>query len=107
MSATIYFAGGEDVDIANSGNANGFQIDTTAGNRRTAWSRCALVIGSSLLNFTTVLPGNYLLTPAFTANSDMWIHFQHTVNAASYPTLSNNRAVGIADPSGVWRLLVS
>lgn len=70
---TIYFAGGEDIDFTLTGTVG---VDTTAGNRRTSWSRSCLQPATTTAP-TGFPPANNISTPVFTALSDIWIHWQH------------------------------
>lgn len=104
MAATVYFAGGEDIDFIANGDSRGYAV---AGSFRAAWARCALNVGNSALGgWTNVPPTSYWLSPVFASIASFWLHFQLGIAATAGGTSSNFVALGLASPDGVWRLLL-
>lgn len=98
-SATILFAGGEDIDFTPSGC--GITTTTTAGKFNSTYSRLAIYP-----NIISV--GSYwLLTPVFTNSSSFWIHFDHISTYSGGSTTNAADWVVIFDSSGVERIRIA
>lgn len=98
-SATILYAGGEDVDFVVSGVVT---VTTSGGVFRTGYAREALVADIS----SGDPPTNIIQLPAAFANqSTIWVHFE-SFNSTGNNNTVNNQYIGIYGSDGVRRLLV-
>jgi len=80
-SATILFAGGEDIDTTFVGAVS---ITTTAGQFRAGYGRAALsVIGS---NSPSDPPAVRFQTPTFANQGTIWVHAEHIASATTSST---------------------
>lgn len=96
--ATILFAGGEDIDFTCS-LASTCQVDTTSVTFRAAWAREAYDANAG----SGDPQPRYFQTPAFSANSTIWIHarYCHTsAGSCSVSTTSDAQAVIVIDSAG-------
>lgn len=109
MSATIYFAGSEDVDFIPDGYLLGWQA---IGLNRPAWSRGALTLQTIANNASFPYPeirngtDSFEVTPTFTNVSTFWFHAQQYSQSLDLTALTTFGAnfLGFASPDGIWRL---
>ena len=111
---TLYFAGGEDTSFA---TLNTFSMGTLSGSWRTAFSRGAVFGVYYPSGPPAAWPPNMsAVTPNLGALSNFWVHGQNIKSAGSSGTFgassvtnanySGTTMLGVADSSGVGRILV-
>src|ERR1043166_6151013 len=106
MTATIYFAGGEDIDFVFISAADPFAPDTTSGRFRSSWSRCA-ISGSPATGNGNVPPSNCFKTQLWSSSlTAFWLHAELSISNTA-ATTSGNHGLGIGDSGGTWRLLLT
>ena len=94
-SGTILFAGSEDVDFTRTGYVEQQGSDVNTRNRYT-YSRGAMKIG--YWSSTSDPPVDYLSTPAFSAQSTVWVH-GYLGSEVGYATTLNAQLVRVLDGS--------
>lgn len=103
-SATLLFAGGEDVDFTCF--SGGSCITTTNSlTIRSGWARASYGVSAT----STDPPSNYFSTAIFTANSTIWVHAQlcaNPVTACSSGTTANAQMLRIVDNVGNPALII-
>jgi hypothetical protein len=95
-ATTTLFAGGEDSDFTISGNVG---VSTTAGNFASGYAREALGMGGSSGTPTT----SNILSPAFTANSLIWVHMKMN---GGFDGNANEHLLRVLSPDGVARIIL-
>lgn len=107
MSATIYFAGGEEIDFNIIEGVFPPAFNNTAGNYRSDWSRGGISIQNGIngAHFPDS-PGfaSFWRSPIFDSVSDFWWHAQVSIEFSA--TDSGINCFGFASPDGKWRLAV-
>jgi hypothetical protein len=99
-SATpILFAGGEDMDFTLVGTT-GVGTAGSGSNYATGYAREAIEISSET---NAVPPASRVTTPAFTANSAIWVHAREYLSNLDG---TNYSMVNVLSPDGVTRILV-
>ncbi|MGT2501248.1 hypothetical protein ACVOMS_11235 [Bradyrhizobium guangxiense] len=95
-SATLLFAGGEDVDFICVGSGV-CSVDTNTSSFRTAWARESIVIGGSNAD----PPPSRFTTPLFSPSSSLWIHAQFCIdNCGNLGTVSSAQVLRLMDNLG-------
>lgn len=101
-SATLLFAGGEDIDFnCNSGGT--CSIDTATDHFRSGWAREAYRVNGIVGDPAA----NRFATPPFAANSTLWVHARYCNDSCgSNATTANAQMLRLIDSSGNPALIV-
>lgn len=97
-SATLLFAGGEDIDFVCTNTCG---VDTNTTHFRSNWAREGYWANAN----TTDPPANYFSTPMFASNAIVWVHAQYW-NGALTRTDSGAQLIRLLDTAGNPTLIV-
>ncbi|MDN5836689.1 MAG: hypothetical protein L0H12_04975 [Nitrosospira sp.] len=101
-SATLLFAGGEDIDF-NCVSGGTCVVDTATGRFRAEWAREAYRVDG----ITGDPAANRFATPAFTASTTLWVHARYcNDNCGSNTTTANAQMLRLLDNNGNPALIV-
>jgi hypothetical protein len=98
-SATLLYAGGEDIDFLPAATCAGScAVVTSAGTFRSGWAREGY--SAKMSSSATDPPTQRFATPAFTASSQIWIHAQINSTAGGSATVANQQFLRVIGADG-------